>query len=89
MGAFENLPYTHVNIGFYLSDPRPGVYNDHSLITPTRGSMFSDLYWAIFPTLRKKGTEKGHFLPVRNLVPLGALFWYPSDRGVLFSNKKG
>ena len=25
MGPFENLPYTHVNIGFYLSDP-PGFH---------------------------------------------------------------
>ena len=25
MGPFENLPYTHVNIGFYRSDPPPGT----------------------------------------------------------------
>ena len=29
-GPFENLPYTHVNIGFYPSDP-PGFQCDKSV----------------------------------------------------------
>ena len=37
MGPFENLPYTHVNIGFYLSDPL-GPFPIH-LLCPDKGSV--------------------------------------------------
>ncbi len=38
MGPFVNLPYTHVNIGFYLSDP-PG-YHDHHHVEDLFTSQF-------------------------------------------------
>ncbi len=36
-----------------------------------------------------KQHPQGCYLTVRNLALLGVLFWQPTDRGVLFSHKKG